>query len=95
MMHTDWKNELDTKSAHLLNDGCQIAHILPPNSLICIVTTASPIQTKAKTPENTLIFCSPDLVIDNKELRRRQKISGPLSLLRQSACHSVDTRHLP
>jgi len=46
--------------------------------LICIVTTASPIQTIAKTPEKTKLFWSPDAVIDNSKLNSKQKMSGPL-----------------
>jgi hypothetical protein len=31
-------------------------HMVPPSSLICAVTTASPSQIIAKTPENTALF---------------------------------------
>lgn len=79
MMHTDWKNELSKESANLQDNRCWYAYMLPPKSLICIVTTASPIQTNAKTPEKTPIFCSLDFVIDNNKLRSRQKMSGPLN----------------
>ena len=52
--------------------------MFPPKSLICVVTTASPIQTRAKTPEKTAVFCLLDAVIDSSKLRSRQKINGPL-----------------
>lgn len=52
--------------------------MFPPKSLICVVTTASPIQTSAKTPEKTVVFCLLDAVIDSSKLRSRQKINGPL-----------------
>lgn len=52
--------------------------MFPPRSLICVVTTASPIQTSAKTPEKTAVFCLLDAVIDRSKLRSRQNINGPL-----------------
>jgi len=57
----------------------KVAHIFPPNSLICIVTTASPIQTRAKTPEKTAVFCAPDAVKDSSRLKSRQNMRGPLA----------------
>lgn len=57
--------------------------MFPPNSLICVVTTASPIQTSAKTPEKTVVFCLLDAVIDRSKLRSRQNINGPLCALDQ------------
>ncbi len=53
-------------------------HIFPPSSLICRVTTDSPIQTIEKTPENTRSDCSLEARIDKNMLRSRQNISGPL-----------------
>ena len=53
--------------------------MFPPSSLICAVTTASPIQMKAKTPEKTRVFCSDEAVIERSRLRSRQKMSGPLT----------------
>ena len=82
IMQIDWKNELCNESVvshNALPLEC-LAYMLPPKSLICVVTTASPIQINANTPENTPVVCSLDLVIDNNKLRRRQKMSGPLSL---------------
>lgn len=52
--------------------------MFPPKSLICVVTTASPIQTSAKTPEKTAVFCLLDAVNDSSKLRSRQNINGPL-----------------
>lgn len=52
--------------------------MFPPKSLICVVTTASPIQTSANTPEKTAVFCLPDAVIDSSKLSSRQNINGPL-----------------
>jgi hypothetical protein len=52
-------------------------YMLPPNSLICIVTTASPIHTKAKTPEKTRSFCLPPAPHDRNRLSSKQKMSGP------------------
>ena len=52
--------------------------MLPPRSFICIVTTASPIQTRAKTPEKTMVFCSAEAVIDRSKLSNKQNINGPL-----------------
>lgn len=74
--------------------GPGYTYILPPNSLICVVTTASPIQTNANTPENTPTFCSLDLVTDNSKLRRRQKISGPLNK-GQPVSSLADERTIP
>jgi hypothetical protein len=51
--------------------------MLPPNSLICIVTTASPIHIRAKTPENTRSFCLPPAPHERNRLSNKQKISGP------------------
>lgn len=53
--------------------------MLPPRSLICAVTTASPIQIKAKTPEKTMVFCSDEAVMESKRLSNKQKMSGPLN----------------
>lgn len=79
MMHIDWKNELETciSKIHRLVLSKDI-YIFPPNSLICVVTTASPIQTSAKTPEKTAVFCELDAVIESSKLRSRQNINGPL-----------------
>ena len=82
MMHIDCKNELETcvskiRRLALSKDN----YIFPPNSLICVVTTASPIQTSAKTPEKTAVFCVPDAVIESSKLRSRQNINGPLYAL--------------
>ena len=52
--------------------------MLPPSSLICRVTTASPIHTIEKTPEKTRLFCFSCALMDKNKLRRRQKIIGPL-----------------
>lgn len=57
--------------------------MFPPKSLICVVTTASPIHTKAKTPEKTAVFCLLDAVIDSSKLRSRQNINGPLCAFRR------------
>jgi len=51
--------------------------MLPPRSLICIVTTASPIHTMAKTPEKTRSFCLPPAPQDRNKLSSKQKMSGP------------------
>lgn len=51
--------------------------MLPPSSLICSVTTASPIQTMAKTPEKTRSFWSPFAPHERNRLSSRQKMSGP------------------
>ena len=79
-MHIDWKKELRIALAKVIcakkvQEG---AYMLPPSSLICIVTTISPIHTRAKTPENTVVFCSLDTVIDSSKLSNRQKMRGPL-----------------
>ncbi len=55
-----------------------MAYIFPPNSFICRVTTASPIQTIAKTPEKTSDFCSPLALIDRSKLSSKLNKSGPL-----------------
>ena len=52
--------------------------MFPPSNLICIVTTASPIQMSAKTPEKTTLFCSLFAVIERSKLSNRQNINGPL-----------------
>ena len=52
-------------------------YMLPPRSLICSVTTASPIHTMAKMPEKTRSFwlsCAPR---ERNRLSSRQKIRGP------------------
>ena len=51
--------------------------MLPPSSLICSVTTASPIQTMAKTPEKTRSFWSPFAPHERNRLSSKQKMSGP------------------
>lgn len=51
--------------------------MFPPSSLICIVTTASPIHTMAKTPEKTRSFCLPPAPHERNRLSSRQKMSGP------------------
>ena len=51
--------------------------MFPPSNLICSVTTASPIQTKAKTPEKTRSLWSPFAPHDKNKLSSRQKIRGP------------------
>ena len=78
MMHIDWKKELAYRVNSQQDTMPGATHMFPPNSLICMVTTASPIHTKAKTPEKTIVFCLPDAVIDSSKLKRRQNINGPL-----------------
>jgi hypothetical protein len=78
MMHIDWKKELGISVSRIQASEPKAAYIFPPSSLICIVTTASPIQTRAKTPEKTTVFWSPDVGIDSSKLRSKQNISGPL-----------------
>jgi hypothetical protein len=51
--------------------------MLPPRSLICIVTTASPTHTRAKTPEKTRSLCCPPAPHERNKLSSRQKMSGP------------------
>lgn len=60
-------------------EAIAVSYMLPPRSLICAVTTASPIQIRAKTPEKTTVFCSDDAVMESSRLSNKQKISGPLS----------------
>lgn len=55
-------------------------HMFPPSSLICSVTTASPIHTIEKTPEKTRSDCLLEARIDRNMLNKRQNISGPLYL---------------
>lgn len=55
-----------------------VTYIFPPSSLICTVTAASPIQTRAKIPEKTSGLCSPEARRESSKLRSRQKMSGPL-----------------
>lgn len=52
-------------------------YMFPPSNLICAVTTASPIQTIAKTPLNTKLFCSGLALKLSSKLSKRQKTSGP------------------
>jgi hypothetical protein len=54
-----------------------MSYMLPPSSLICIVTTASPIHTMAKTPEKTRSLCWLPAPHDRNKLSSRQKMSGP------------------
>lgn len=51
--------------------------MLPPSSLICVVTTASPIHTIAKTPEKTWLFCSGLALKLSSELSSKQNTNGP------------------
>jgi hypothetical protein len=59
-----------------LSKIAQLAHIFPPRSLICHVTTTEPIQTSANTPVKTASFWLE--VIDNKKLKSKEKTNGPL-----------------
>jgi hypothetical protein len=52
-------------------------YMFPPSSLICIVTTASPIQTMAKTPENTKSFCPLNALKLSSRLSSKQNTNGP------------------
>ena len=52
--------------------------MLPPSSLICRVTTASPIQTIENTPEKTKSLCALEALMQRNMLNKRQNISGPL-----------------
>ena len=65
--------------------------MFPPSSLICIVTTASPIHISAKTPEKTEVFCVADAVMDRSRLRSRQNMSGPLDDTSQYSAHQRTT----
>ena len=78
MMQIDWKKELDRALACAYGKKELPTDMFPPSSLICIVTTASPIQTRAKTPEKTMVFCSLDAVMESRRLRSKQNIRGPL-----------------
>jgi hypothetical protein len=53
-------------------------YMFPPSSLICKVTTASPIQTIEKTPEKTRSDCLLEARRERNMLSKRQNISGPL-----------------
>ena len=57
--------------------GWDVAHILPPRSLICRVTTDSPIHMIEKTPANTRSVCFSGARMLRNMLSSRQKISGP------------------
>ena len=79
MMQIDWKKELrDSHEQKSKSLNSKDTYMCPPRSLICVVTTASPTQTNAKTPEKTVVFCLLEAVIDSSELRSRQNINGPL-----------------
>lgn len=78
MIQIDWKNELGMSLAKPGKSIFGMPYMFPPRSLICIVTTASPIHTMAKTPEKTAVFWSLDEGIDSSKLRSRQNINGPL-----------------
>lgn len=80
MMQTDWKNELDADASSVTTPNSRpcFSYMFPPRSLICAVTTASPIHTRANTPEKTTVFCSDEAVIERSRLSNRQKIRGPL-----------------
>jgi hypothetical protein len=81
MMHTDWKKELARELATCSSGNQERrTYMFPPRSLICKVTTASPIQTMVNTPENTRLDCSSDALMDKNMLRRRQNINGPLKV---------------
>ena len=56
-----------------------LTHIFPPSSLICSVTTASPIHTMEKTPEKTSDDCSSFARTDRNMLKSKQNMSGPLA----------------
>jgi hypothetical protein len=81
MMQTDWKNELENG---LLAEYPEVlkwnTNIFPPRSLICRVTTASPIQIIEKTPEKTSDDWSSCARIERNMLSRRQKMRGPLGI---------------
>lgn len=80
MMQTLWANELRIE---VWLAGIRAAtipsrtHMFPPSSLICSVTTASPIQTMAKTPLKTMSFWSGWAQKLSSKLSSRQKIRGP------------------
>lgn len=65
--------------------------MFPPSSLICNVTTASPIQTIEKTPEKTRDACSPFARIDKNILSSKQKMSGPLHTVSDMLAIPVST----
>ena len=92
MMHTDWKKELNGDASSVMTQDSRpcFSHIFPPRSLICAVTTASPIHTSANTPEKTTIFCSDEAVIERSRLSDRQKIRGPLDTYQH--CDSYRTQ---
>jgi hypothetical protein len=54
--------------------------MLPPNSFICDVTTASPIHTIEKTPEKMRSPWDLDAPMERNMLRRRQNTKGPLDV---------------
>ena len=56
----------------------QNTHMFPPSSLICRVTTASPIQTIEKTPAKTKSVCCLLARTAKNMLSSKQKIRGPL-----------------
>lgn len=70
-------------------------YIFPPSSLICRVTTASPIQTIENTPEKTRSVCSLLARSDKNKLRSRQKISGPLVVLLAFMASCQTLRNIP
>ena len=75
-------DRLEERAGHVVSKARKSVigtpYMFPPRSLICIVTTASPIHTIAKTPEKTAVFWSLDEGIDSNKLRSRQNINGPL-----------------
>lgn len=85
MIQTDWKKELlllMPRSPLCLS--WVTTHMLPPNNLICSVTTASPIQMMANTPEKTPDRWESCARKDSRKLSRRQKSKGPLVVMSAS-----------
>lgn len=79
MMLTDCMKELEHRvSNEQRSVMTESTHMFPPSSLICKVTTASPIQTIEKTPEKTRSDCSLEARRERNMLSKRQNISGPL-----------------
>ena len=78
MMLTDCMKELEIESAMSRKCYTESTYMFPPSSLICKVTTASPIQTIEKTPEKTRSDCLLEARRERNMLSKRQNISGPL-----------------